>query len=805
MSTIGYATLPVIPSLQGMESSVRSQLRGLSGVSSSIGGESGRGFVSTFGSNVASGLTTVGDSVTRWARRGFLAAGATAGAVIATGLWGGLQRALDREDAIVTFRRMGLDDANIAQLTDSIDQALRGTPITNPEGFALAGRFLAQGFDAADLPGVISTIADIATVGNRGFSEMADVLVVAAGQGRITADELNRMGDVPLGRVAEQLGLTEAGMRDLVSEGGLTAEAFLEAFAAVEEFSGAARDATTRVAWSNLKTQISAIGEQFLGPLLGEGGAAQQALLNLRERIGALGPAAADLGQRFADWLVPAVQRAADWFNDVFVPALRNVRDFLDENRDMIGRVVAAVGPAIGVIAGLATSISLVTTALRLMALATPVGIILALVSGLIYAWQNSETFREVVTTAWEAIVAFVGPLIETVVGWLSGVADWFTDLVGGADGMRAGVSGSWEAIQQAVAPVIAWFDEHVGPLIRSVTEFIIEWWGLVSSAFSTVMDQIRTVWDVIGEPTMVVIKAAWEQLKDAAMFIWDAIRIVIETVMGVIRGIIDTVTALIRGDWSGVWEAIKGIVNTVWTGIKESVENSVGFLRDTISNTLDAIRGVWEDIWGRVSSFLSDTWDGVKTATSEAWEDLKDGLSESLDTVLDWFTSLPGDMLDALGDLASILFEAGRAIIDGLWDGLKDMWTNVSGWFSGLGDRISGGVSSALGINSPARVMIPLGSAIGEGLMVGMDKSLPGVEASADQLADLARRQAAATALQPLALDASPAATSRSGTSGLATVDRQLLARIAAAVEADREITMDGQAVGRQLSRAFA
>ena len=255
-----------------------------------------------------SGLDSLGGRIVGVASKGMKAAGVAAGAVIGGGLWGGLQRALDREDAILTFRRMGLDDRNISQLTDSIDKALSGTPIANPEGFSLAGRFLAQGFETADIPGIVATIADMSAVGNRSFQEMADVMVAAAGAGRLTAAELNRLGDVPLGKVAAELGMTETELRKMVSEGDLTAEAFIGAFAAVDEFSGAAKDPSTRVAFSNLRTAVSALGEQFLSPLLGEGGVAQRAMLSLREVVSSAGPFVSDLGQRFADRLKPAVQ-----------------------------------------------------------------------------------------------------------------------------------------------------------------------------------------------------------------------------------------------------------------------------------------------------------------------------------------------------------------------------------------------------------------------------------------------------------------------------------------------------------------
>jgi phage-related protein len=455
-----------------------------------------RGFGQETEQQVGAELEASGTSaaLTRWARRGIGAGVVAAGAALS----GGFSRALAREEAIVTFRRLGLDDRNIAQLTDGIDEALRGTTVTNPEGFALAGRFLATGFDEADIPGIVSTIADLAQVGNRDFSEMADVLVRAAGQGRITADELNRMGDVPLGRVAEQLGMTEAAFRTAVSAGEISAEAFLEAFAAVEEFSDAAKDETTRQAAKNLITAISSAAESLVGPAL-QAGIFRQALIDLRAELDKARPALAKMGEllaptlegafwllssivqgvttQFQTWgyvvdLVTGINRTMweamlrvaapviDWIRDTAIPTAERLFDRWSEGVQGMQLIWSVVWEAVQriwetygqpVFTRIRTALAVLTTFWSI-------------------AW---ETMKSTLAGAWAEIRLGTATAIERLLGWFRGLPDRMLSALGSLGSIlwSAGykiIGGLLEGAQERWRSVTSWFG-GLGSIIQRI------------------------------------------------------------------------------------------------------------------------------------------------------------------------------------------------------------------------------------------------------------------------------------------------------------------------------------------------
>ncbi|MBJ8026260.1 phage tail protein, partial [Bacillus cereus] len=63
------------------------------------------------------------------------------------------------------------------------------------------------------------------------------------------------------------------------------------------------------------------------------------------------------------------------------------------------------------------------------------------------------------------------------------------------------------------------------------------------------------------------------------------------------------------------------------------------------------------------------------------------------------------------------------KSIIEGLEKGLDDATDGLYSKAKGISGEIKKTISGALEINSPSKVMIPVGSAVPEGVGVGMDK----------------------------------------------------------------------------------
>lgn len=105
-----------------------------------------------------------------------------------------------------------------------------------------------------------------------------------------------------------------------------------------------------------------------------------------------------------------------------------------------------------------------------------PMGLIVAGVAaaaaGLVLLWQNSETFRDIVTGAFEAVSKVVGPVVEVI----GGAIGWLGDKLGfGGDKAKEDVENKWiaaaelmqAAYQEAFSDMGSAMDSMVGPFER--------------------------------------------------------------------------------------------------------------------------------------------------------------------------------------------------------------------------------------------------------------------------------------------------------------------------------------------------
>lgn len=174
------------------------------------------------------------------------------------------------------------------------------------------------------------------------------------------------------------------------------------------------------------------------------------AFSQLQERVGlALLPVFNNLANFLIETLFPALERAYNtiipamanaWasISDTLGPLIKDLRDFL---APIIERIIKflkenteVVKVFLAVLAGAATLAMIAALVAAIGAIFNPVtliiGAIAALAAGVAYAWNNFETFREVVTTVINAVKTYFEAWWATV-SWI------FENVLGGMDGIK--------------------------------------------------------------------------------------------------------------------------------------------------------------------------------------------------------------------------------------------------------------------------------------------------------------------------------------------------------------------------------
>lgn len=270
----------------------------------------------------------------------------------------------------------------------------------------------------------------------------------------------------------------------------------------------------------------------------------ETAMRKLQGSIEPLGQPLLNIAENVAD----AVQAFGEWFASIGEGGQTAIL--------VIGGIVAAIGPLLSFIGMLINVIPVIGGVLT--ALTGPVGIVIGIIAVLVAAfvalWNSNEDFRNGVMTAWEAIVGFLGPIIEMIVSMVvGGFQNMLTTVSGILDAIGSVISGAWQVAQG---------------IIETVVGFIV---GLVTGDFSMMQEGISAIMSGI---------------QSIISGIWNGIASFFE---GVLNGI--------AGTFSSVFNGVLGTVSGIFGGIADVIRFMMGDSENIVSRALDAIAGFFAGV----------------------------------------------------------------------------------------------------------------------------------------------------------------------------------------------------------------
>lgn len=189
---------------------------------------------------------------------------------------GGWNRALNIENAM--FKMSGLLKEEFEQNRELIDEninyAVSGTAYSYDAAANAMAQLMASNVDfherneegVTSMEKALRGISGLAAMTNSDYSEIARIFTKVAGNGRLMTEELNQIsgrGVNAAAALAEQLGVTEAEVRDMTTKGKIDFETF--AHAMDDAFGEHAKKAneTFTGALSNVKAALSRTGQGF--------------------------------------------------------------------------------------------------------------------------------------------------------------------------------------------------------------------------------------------------------------------------------------------------------------------------------------------------------------------------------------------------------------------------------------------------------------------------------------------------------------------------------------------------------------
>jgi hypothetical protein len=305
------------------------------------------------------------------------------------------------------------------------------------------------------------------------------------------------------------------------------------------------------------------------------------------------------------------------WLNDNGVPekliagletAIGKLRDFgswVQRNQGWLkalGGAVAGAVVAFGTMKIITSVIAwmknmrLAVLALNAAMRANPIGIIVtvlgALVGALVYAYQNSETFRNVVDAAfrvvgkaagwmWDKTKVVFGALVtaaKAVWNWLKRNWPLLLGIITGPFGLAIVlVIRYWDQIKAAFGAAWDWITRKTG-----------EAWNWITTKFQQATAFVKGVWDRF-----------WNGIIGFFRQIADLIMAGIRAWWSNLQRNFQTAIDFIRGLWERFWNGLRDVAVRIFETVKGAIGNSLQWVRDRFRDAVDWIGSKWDQLRG--------------------------------------------------------------------------------------------------------------------------------------------------------------------------------------------------------------
>lgn len=290
---------------------------------------------------------------------------------------------------------------------------------------------------------------------------------------------------------------------------------------------------------------------------------------------------------------------------------------------------------------GVIQTMSVMLTGLNAPMLAV-VAAIAAVTAALVYLYQTSDSFRNLVNEAVGALLGILQnfynsclvPIFDTLVMLFNTVlvplgsllTEVFLTVV---EAIASVVLSFWTNV---LAPIADFLVGVLGVAIQGVCDVIQAWLPAINS----VIGMIKTLWDTALKPIVNFIKDTFITIFEIAGTVISAVASAILTVF---EGLVQFFVTIFTLNMTDAWDTVCGIFQSAWETICE--------------------------IFTPLGEWFGQQWENVKTAFANVGE---------------WF----GNVFSSAWDKICEAFSSVKTFFSGVWNNITGAFGDIAGWFKG-------------------------------------------------------------------------------------------------------------------------
>ena len=202
---------------------------------------------------------------------------------------------------------------------------------------------------------------------------------------------------------------------------------------------------------------------------------------------------------------------------------------------------------------------------------------------------------------------------------------------------------------------------------------------------------------------------------------ILEAVLLVVGAVIMALANSVPEFIGYITGLLTNIKDNIIAFLNWISPGITQAISSALSTIQSWGTSIKNYITNLVSGIWNGITSFLSKLQTGFSTAFSNvlSW----------VGTIISGIQGFVGNIISTLMSLPSAVVSIGENLVKGLWNGIEDKVDWVCEKIKGMGKSIEKAIKKVFGIASPSKVFAEIGDYLAQGLGVGFEDGMGGVE----------------------------------------------------------------------------